>query len=88
MENHAKPHDFSGVKKELQGIDIPNPKGGNFQHIDEMQKASAGLENGIKGLKNSLKNPNLSSEARQVMSDRVKNAEEVLQRMKDTLNGK
>lgn len=87
INNHAKPHDFSGVQKELRGEKIPNRKGGYFDHIDEMQKASRGLEKHVNALKDCLKNPNLTQSSREFLSSKLNQAKEVLNKMKDALNG-
>ncbi|MBP6219455.1 MAG: hypothetical protein KA436_12800, partial [Oligoflexales bacterium] len=85
IDNHATASDFSGVRKELQGEKIPNGKGGYFDHVDEMQKASAGLEKHIQALKNSLNNPNLSPKCRRYLSITVELGESILAEMKSTL---
>jgi len=79
---NAKPHDFAGVKKELAGIKT------GFDHITEMKQSVRGLEKAIKGLEGSLKNPKLEQAVRDKIQATVTRAEQVMQKMKDTLNGK
>jgi RHS repeat-associated protein len=81
LRDHAKPHDFEGVRQELSGVDT------GYDHITEMQDSMRGLENNIKSIENSLKNPNLDSNVRQSLEKTRKNAQDTVDEMRRTLNG-
>lgn len=82
INNNAKPHDFEGVRKELQGIKT------GFDHVTEMKNSVKALGGAIKSLQGSLNNPNLTSRQRAAIESTLKRANETFQKMKDTLNGK
>ncbi|MBB3405804.1 hypothetical protein FHT84_006089, partial [Rhizobium sp. BK289] len=81
LENNAKPHDFEGVAKELQGIDT------GYDHITEMQQSVRALKDATDGIAGSLRNPYLSSEARAILEDAYQRGTATLARMRTTLAG-
>ena len=81
IKNHAKPHDFEGVKKELAGIDT------GYDHITEMTEAANGLEKHIQGLEGSLKNPNLEQNDKKTLENARDKAQNTLNQMRETLSG-
>lgn len=86
FEKHAKPHDFEGVLNERKGRFILKPTGEPYNHIDEMTDAMKGLEKATTSLQNSLKNPSLDSEVRAVLEMNVRDAQEMISKMKKALN--
>lgn len=81
IKDHAKPHDFEGVRKELQGIST------GFDHVTEMRNSLQGLRTALKSLEGSLKNPSLSNARRADLTNQVTKAKEVIQKMEDALSG-
>ncbi len=81
IKENAKPHDFQGVAKELNGIST------GFDHITEMKQSIRGLEKAIKGIEGSLKNPNLDKISRIALEKAHQRGQVVLDKMKSTLNG-
>jgi RHS repeat-associated protein len=79
ITNHAKPHDFTGVMKELAG----KPTG--WDHIQEMRSSVNGLKRSIRALKGSLQDPTHNAATRKIVQQKIDEASEVLRRMKDAL---
>ncbi|MFO1494884.1 MAG: RHS repeat-associated core domain-containing protein [Lysobacterales bacterium] len=86
-KNHAKPHDFEGVSKELGGVQIPRPGGGHYNHVKEMQNSVRALEEALPGIRGSLRNPNLSSAARAELESAYADGQQLLNRMRSALSG-
>ncbi|MCG8516063.1 MAG: polymorphic toxin type 28 domain-containing protein, partial [Halanaerobiales bacterium] len=83
IKNHLKETDFSGALRDLQGNPVPKPGGGYWNHLGEMQDTLTGLQRVQKGLKGSLKNPNLDSATRQFLQDSLDNATHYIQKNND-----
>ena len=83
IRNHAKPHDFTGVSRELSGIKIPNKKvpGEFHNHVREMLDTIQGLHNVVTKLEGSLKNPMLLPENRFVLENAWHRGNDTLTRM-------
>lgn len=85
IKNHTKPGDFSGVARDRAGNPVPNPQGGFFDHIDEMQNALKGLKKYRKRLDNSLKSPQHSTEVRRHVQNIIDHADERIGQMESAL---
>lgn len=81
IHRNARKHDFEGAAKELKGIQT------GFDHIKEMKQSVVGLTKSLKALRDSLKNPNLDSAARNAIQNSVNNGQRALDKMIETLDG-
>lgn len=88
IKDHAKPHDFEGVFKELKGEVVTGPDSKIYNHVLEMKETKVGLEKSSEALKESLRNSNLDKEVREYLEYQVSRADEVIKKMTDALSGK
>lgn len=79
IKNNAKPHDFEGVQKELQGIKT------GYDYVTEMEQSVRGLEKATEALQKSLQNPNLDASVRSEIESAVQRGQDVLNAMNKTL---
>lgn len=68
FNNHMKDSDFEAVKNKLAGHKYPKPNGGYWDHISEMKNAHIGLQNSISSLQGTLKNSQLQTNVREVLT--------------------
>lgn len=87
IEDHAKPHDFSGVAKELAGEPIPKPGGGFWDHVGEMKQSVKDLQKHVRALENSLKDPSHSSAVRSYVQEAIDKGKDMISRMRSALSG-
>ena len=81
LRDHAKPHDFTGVVKELSGQKIRKPGGGYYNHVKEMVDTVQGIDNQLIKLEGMLKNPRLLPENRAVLENTWHRGNEALRQM-------
>ncbi|SEM77963.1 polymorphic toxin type 28 domain-containing protein [Lihuaxuella thermophila] len=67
INDHLKPHDFTGAERDLQGNPVPRKGGGYYNHLQEMVDTLIGLKNARRKLSGALKNPNLAPDVRQTL---------------------
>lgn len=88
IKDHCKAKDLSGIKAEINGKTILNKKGVAYKHIEEARYSIRGLENTINSLEKSLKNPNLSTEVRIFLKNKIRQYQYVLDKLNEALEGK
>jgi hypothetical protein len=81
ISNNAKPHDFEGVRNELNGIRT------GFDHVTEMRNSLRGLKESLKTIEGSLNNPNLTRLQRRTLSKYADKARKTIEKMEDALRG-
>lgn len=77
--NHAKPHDFDGVRKELAG-EITG-----YDHVREMQSSVAVLNRVIRSLSGSLKDPSHNAATRNLVQSKINETKNLRSMMKNAL---
>lgn len=80
LTNNGTRGDFIGAAKESRGI----PTG--FDHVTEMRASIRGLTDALKGINGSLRNPNLTSQARATLEAWRNAAQTALQEMRRVLD--
>ncbi len=83
ISQHLREEDLSGALKDLQGHPVTNKAGKKFDHRKEVKDAYASLEKISSALKGSLRNPNLSTEHRQILQHSLNRAEEYIRQIED-----
>jgi hypothetical protein len=87
IQDHAKPHDFDGVAKELAGEPIPKPGGGYWDHVGEMKQSVKDLQKHVRTLENSLKDPSHSPAVRAYIQEAINKGSDMISRMQKALSG-
>jgi hypothetical protein len=87
IQDHAKPHDFDGVAKELAGERIPKPGGGYWDHVGEMKQSVKDLQKHVRVLENSLKDPSHSPAVRSYIQGAIDKGTDMISRMQKALSG-
>lgn len=64
IRDHLTEQDLLGAARDLAGNPVPNPKGGFYQHLKEVNDALTALQESATSLQGSLTNPNLNSATR------------------------
>ena len=61
FNDHLTPSDLEGAWRDIQGNPVPNPAGGFFDHLGEVQDALQSGKNAIEVFRNLLDDPSLSA---------------------------
>ena len=78
INDHLTESDFSGTLRDLQGNPVPNGKGGYYNHMGEMKDSYNGLKKAKKALEDSLRNPNLSAQNKNILTESLNKANEYM----------
>lgn len=79
IDDHLQKKDIEGAIEDLRGFPIKKKGGGDFQHLKEVADAMAGLEKETRSLRKSLKNPNLTTEAKKAICQAIKEFEKYIE---------
>ncbi|MDR1002767.1 MAG: hypothetical protein LBL82_05820 [Oscillospiraceae bacterium] len=82
IRDHLKESDFSGTLRDLQGNPVPNPKGGYYNHLQEMLDSYTALKDIKSGLSGSLKNSNLSPAVREYLQGNLNITNDYINKIK------
>lgn len=85
INDHLKESDFSGAKRDIEGNPVPRKNGGFYDHLGEMNDTLRGLQKIKRSLEGSLKNPNMSSEAKKTLEEALEKTDNYIERIHDTI---
>lgn len=84
--HNLKEKDFSGAERDLTNNPVPDPEGGYFNHLQEMQQSLTALKKSANSLEGSLKNPFLTDPEKKIMTDTLDSARDYIKRIEELFN--